>query len=667
MGDKKKINISDNSDEENLDLKTDQTEAEQDEWAEQLDEEVNTDNSEEPDTASDSEVTEISDDSKAIENSEDSVTSHEGQDQAPEPEDSDVDEINPIDDVSQDEDVSEPEDISEAVDSIVREESDVVIKAEDDARLRFNPPDQKKSLVSRFKILVVSWWQNKRLRYSTIGAFLAAVIIALFIPYSRYTLLNIAGVRVKSSLVVIDVVSGRPLKNIQVSLQGKESRSDGDGNVSFTSLKQGNTVLKIDKRGYAPFEKNITLGWGSNPIGEQGITATGAQYKFVVTDWLSGKPLIDAEATAGEDIGQSDEKGNITLTVGEDVEDSEVTISAKNYRDEKLKLSDLNQSETAVKMVVGKKHAFVSNRSGEYDLYAIDVDGKNEKLLLKATGKEREVPFVLPHQTREYVAYISSRDGDINKGNFILDGLFVANTTDGDVYKVTRSEQLQLIGWVDNKLIFVAVIEGTSAGNSQRSKLISYDLDTKERKDLATSNYFNDVKIVGDSVYYSISSYAVPASQAKLFSIKSDGTEKKTVVDTQVWSIIRKNYDTLLLNATDLQWFEKIGSEDAKKLDSEPAQKTQRIYSDSPDKMNSLWVDVRDGKGVLLRYQTTDKKEDVIKTASGLSDPVYWLDDAHFVYRVTTSQETADYVMSLDGGESQKIADVLGNRSRYFY
>ncbi|MCA9328899.1 hypothetical protein KC959_03935, partial [Candidatus Saccharibacteria bacterium] len=83
--------------------------------------------------------------------------------------------------------------------------------------------------------------------------------------------------------------------------------------------------------------------------------------------------------------------------------------------------------------------------------------------------------------------------------------------------------------------------------------------------------------------------------------------------------------------------------------------------------MNALWVDVRDGKGVLLGYNVTEKTESVVRTEAGLGDPVYWLDNTHFVYRVSTTQETADYVMSIDGGEPQKLADVVGNRSRYFY
>ncbi len=684
MATKKKIEIVDSSDDENLDIKTEETEQEQDSWAEVLDDEnqqettenEEADATEQPEAiveADDSEVEDISAEEGAseVEGDEtpenDAEITDENESEATEPEQATEEEAESAE-ATKPEVVEDSEQIDEVVDSIVREDSDKVIRAEDEARARqFAPPVENRSLVGKIKHIFSAWWHHKRLRYGTLFGLLLILIIAAFIPFTRYGMLNLAGVRVSSSMKIVDSVSGLPLKNIPVVLQNKEARSDDTGNISFSGLKLGDSILKVDKRGYAPLEKHIILGWGSNPIGEQGITATGAQYKFVLTDWLSGKPVAEAEATSGEDVGQSDAEGHITLTVGEDKEDAEVILSAKDYREVKLRLSDINQEETPVKMVAAKKHAFVSKRSGKYDLFSIDVDGKNEKLLLAATGKEREVPFALPHQTKDVVAYISSRDGDVNKDNFILDGLFIVNTTGGEVYKVTRSEQLQVIGWIENKLIFVAVVEGTSTGNSGRSKLISYDLDTKERKDLASANYFNDVKIVGKDIYYAVSSYAVPASQAKLYSINADGTNKKTVVDTQVWTIIRKDFDTLVFNAVDLQWFEKIGTGDAKKLDVEPAQKTSRTYTVSPDNNQALWVDVRDGKGVLLRYQSKDKSEQAIQTKAGLSDPVYWLDNTHFIYQVNTSQETADYVMSVDGGEAQKIADVSGNRSRYFY
>ena len=558
--------------------------------------------------------------------------------------------------------------IDEAVDKIVNEEGDELLAVEDKIRGgEFAPPPQKTGLKAKIKSIGSKWWNNKRLRYGTFIAIALLLITAMFVPVTRYGILNIAGVRVSSSMTVVDSKTGLPLKNIPVKMQGQEQKSDDDGYVSFSKLKQGKTNLVIDKRGYAVMDKSITLGWGSNPIGEQSITATGTQYTFLLVDWLSGQPVKNAEATSGEDVAQSDEEGRIILTVGELSSETTAEISAEGYRKETLILDELNQGETIIKMVVAKKHAFVSNRSGEYDLYKIDVDGTNEEILLGATGKEREVPFVMSHPTKDVVAYISSRDGDVNSGNFVLDGLFIIDAINGETYKVTRSEQLQLIGWSDNKLIYVAVVEGVSAGNSQRSKLISYDLDTKERVELATSNYFNDVKLINKTVYYSVSSYAVPQAQAKLFSIDPDGKNKKTLVDEQVWSIIRKDFSYLQFSAVDLRWYEQEIGGDVKKLDTQPVTRASRDYSVSPNQEKAVWVDIRDGKGVLILYDVAQKTESVILTESGLGSPVEWLNNTSIVYRINTSQETADYIFNTEGTQSSKIADVIGNQSRYFY
>ena len=558
--------------------------------------------------------------------------------------------------------------IDEAVDKIVNEEGDELLAVEDKIRGgEFAPPPKKTGFRAKLKSLAVKWWNNKRLRYGTFIGVALLIIVAMFVPVTRYGILNTVGVRVRSSMTIVDSKTGLPLKNIPVKLQGQEQKSNDDGYVSFSKLKQGKTNLVIDKRGYAVLDKNITLGWGSNPIGEQSITATGTQYTFLLVDWLSGQPVKNGEATSGEDVAQSDEEGKITLTIGELSDETTVQISAEGYRKETYTLDELNQDETIIKMVVAKKHTFVSNRNGEYDLYKIDVDGTNEEVLLPASTKEREVPFVLGHPTRDFVAFISSRDGDVNSGNFVLDGLFIIDVINSESYKVTRSEQLQLIGWSENKLIYVAVIEGVSAGNSQRSKLVSYDLDTKERTELGSSNYFNDVKLINKTVYYAVSSYGVPQSQAKLFSIDTDGKNKKTLVEEQVWSIIRKDYTNLQFSAVDLRWYEQEIGGEVKKLDVAPVTRTSRNYSVSPSAEKAVWVDIRDGKGVLLLYDTVLKTEAVILTESGLGSPVEWLNNSTLVYRVSNSQETADYVFNIEGSESKKIADVIGNQSRYFY
>jgi hypothetical protein len=562
---------------------------------------------------------------------------------------------------------SDSESIDEAVDEIVIEEADELLAAEDEALESANTPEPKKlTMIGKLQEVIKTWWNRPRLRNATLASFAVMFIVLGLLPVTRYAMLNIAGVRVKATITIVDSVTSLPLQNIPVTLRDTTVLSDESGNVIFDNLRLGSTKLVVDRRGYMKVDKPHTVGWGSNPLGSLALEATGTLFNFELTDWLSGAALSDIEALSGEDIAKGDESGKITLNVSDYSDDGEAIVRASGYREERFKLGDL-ASETKVAMVPNKKHPFVSNRSGEFDLYARDVDGKNEKLLMKATGKEREVPFALPHPTKEVVAYITSRDGDVNKGGFVLDGLFIVDLLSGEPYKVARSEQVQLIGWSENKLLYVAVIEGVSAANSQRSKLISYDVDTKERIELASSNYFNDVKLIGDTIYYAVSSYAVPKSQAKLFSVKVDGSDNQIVLDDQVWSIARKNYESVLLNAENSRWYEFTVGGVPEKLSSPPGNKIGRVYTVSPDKKRASWVDVRDGKGVLLVYDVEQKKETVSQTISGLSDPVYWFANTYLIFRVSTSEETADYVLNIDDGEPKKIADVVGNRSRYFY
>ena len=76
------------------------------------------------------------------------------------------------------------------------------------------------------------------------------------------------------------------------------------------------------------------------------------------------------------------------------------------------------------------------------------------------------------------------------------------------------------------------------------------------------------------------------------------------------------------------------------------------------DKKNSLWVDDRDGKSVLLSYDTLARTDKALKTQSGITTSVKWLSNNTVLYRVHTDQETADYVISTDGGDAKKVTDV---------
>jgi hypothetical protein len=552
------------------------------------------------------------------------------------------------------------------VDDIVRTESDESI-AEADAKVAaLELAKNKKTFGQKLKSAFRSWWDNRPIRYGTLAGLFILIVATILLPTTRYTVLNTFGVRVSSSLIVIDSKTRLPLKNINVKLQNEVGKTDEEGKLAFKNLKLGKSQLLIAKRGYAETDKQIVLGWGSNPIGEQEIVATGTQIVFVLSDWQSNEKVINAEAVAGENNAISDDEGKITLTIGEEsISDVEVMITADGYRSETLSNDQLIEGEVKIKMVPERKHVFVSNRSGSYDVYKIDLDKKNESILLSSTGKERDAPVVVQHPTRNITALISSRDGEVNNDGYVLDGLYLIEANSAEVKRITRSEQLQIIGWSGDSLVYWQVIEGTSRANPQRSKLISYNERTSERIELASANYFNDVKLVGDVVYYSISSYAVPQSQAKLYSIKTDGKDGKKLLDSQVWSIYRNAYNKLLFNAEDQKWYEKTNDEDLVEVAKQPAPESIN-YKDSTDRSKTAWVEVRDGKGVLLASDTNEIQEKQILTMPGLSEVLYWVNNRSLVLRVISNSETADYFVDIENKEPLKISDVTASKNLYY-
>ncbi len=557
-----------------------------------------------------------------------------------------------------------------AIDDITEHEADEVLEAEDaDLAKAFDPSAEPKGFKAKVAAVARAWWNNKWLRYGTFAA-LAAIIVALAaIPQSRYFILNTSGVRSSATVMVMDDSTQQPLKNVDVKLANQMVRTDSNGVAKLTHLKLGATKLVIVRRAFAPITKNLTIGWGSNPLGNFNLKPTGTQYTFVITDFLSGKPVTKAEANANEANAVADEKGEAVLTVdANENNDLSVTIKAEGYRDVTMPLSLDDKSVHKVALVPSQKHAFVSKRSGKYDLYAIDVDGTNEKVLLAGSGNERDDISVVPNPAASVVALTSSRDNNRNKDGFLLTSLNVIDTKTGQRTPVTQSERIQVIDWIGSRLIFVQVAAGASANNPRRQRLMSYDYTTNTQKELATSNYFYDLVAAGGNIYYATSD-AAQVGQAGFFKSNADGSSKITLLNKEVWNIFRTQYDHLSL-AVGQDWYDyKVGDASTNKS-SAPASQQNRVYQDDSGRKNSLWVDSRDGKGVLLKYDTTTQKDVVLKTQSGLSSPIYWLNDHYAVYRIHTDQETADYVINLDGGQPRKVSDVTntsGLGQWYYY
>jgi hypothetical protein len=528
-------------------------------------------------------------------------------------------------------------------------------------------PEKPKGLKAKFKDLFV----NPKKRKILIGSTFAIVMLLVIVPTTRYFILNTVGVRSSASVKVLDESTNQPLRNVTVKLSGTEAKTDENGIARVQQIKLGATKLVIEKRAFANSEKAVTIGWGSNPLGDVKIKPVGVQYQFKTVDFLTGKPIEKVEAVSGEYSAFSNTEGLAVITIEDPGEgDIEITLKAGGYREEPVNQATENKDVQEVKMVPARKHVFVSKRSGKYDVYKIDADGKNEKLILSGTGNEREDITLVSHPDKDFAVLVSSRGSQRNNDGFLLSSLTLIDMEEEEVLteELDLSERIQIIGWAGDNLSYIKIADGASADTPDRHRLVTFNLATGEKKQLASSNYFNDVVLVGNTIYHAASA-AYQKGKVGLVKVNIDGSNQSTIFDQEVWNIFRVSFGKLMFSVQD-DWYE-YNLDEARVLaaDGPPAAQVTRVYIDGPESKRSLWIDQRDGKGALIVYEKDKTEDKTVKTQSGLTYPVRWISADTVIYRINTEQETADYVVNLDAGEAKKITDVTntGGIDRWYY
>lgn len=553
----------------------------------------------------------------------------------------------------------ESEATNKAVSDIIAQESDELLSVQDSAPVRTKTESrQKKDHPNLFGLIL----RSPSFRWTLFFLIVLGLVFVGTYPKTRYALLNEAGVRSKASVVVTDQSSLRPLKNVKVSLAGQTATTDESGKANLEKLQLGPTELRIEKRAYAVQKQKVTVGWGSNPLKDVALKPQGTQYIFQLKDVFTGKPVTNAEAAVGEFTATADEKGEIKLAL-DAVDEDEVTVifTSQDYRKQEYKLKLSSKEPVSITMTPSRQVVFVSKRSGTYDVYKIDIDGKNETIVLKGTGKESSALTLLQHPTHSAAVLLSTRDGGFGADGTLKQTLTYVNLKDNTTKNVTASSQIKPVDWIGTRLVYVMLDDAASENSTSRYKLMSYDFISGDNRQLATANYFNSVIPMAGKIYYAPSSAHQNGINNGVFAVHADGSGKDPILDKEAWNMFRTGHDTLTI-AVQQEWYRYMsGKNDPEKLSGQPSDTTSRLYMDSPDGKHSIWLDNRDGKGVLVLYDTTKKSEDILLTESGLKGPVRWINDTTLVYRIASSRETADYVLPINGGEARKIVDVTNS------
>lgn len=537
----------------------------------------------------------------------------------------------------------------QAIDEINKDDSDKLLAVDDTKSSTASGSPEKPNLFKR-------WWSSRKWRYGTLVFILALIVAAFVLPVSRYFILNHVGQRGQVSVTVLDGSTKLPLKNASVSLDGQQKTSGKNGEVSFASVKLGKETLTIKKPAFASVTKVLTVNIGKTNLGKLALKAVGIQFTIKLTDYLTGQPVAGAEVSAGTASALSDANGKAVLTTMDaSVKALKVTITASGYVAKTTSIVSANHSASAALVPTGQDY-FVSNKSGDYNLYSSNLDGSDSKVLLAATGSENSNLQLATDDDGGLLALVDTRDTQRGAKGEVLQTLTLVNTKNRQPLNLDHATQVQVIGWMDGGTLVYVTANDCSTGLCYQ--LMSYNYSTSSRIELAHASGFSSVLTIGDKIYYATSSnYQSSDTQPVFASVNSDGTGQQTLLKDNVYSVYRPSYDELLLAAPG-NWYSYQDGDKAPKKIAAPSNPELRHYVDSPGGSQAAWIDQRDGQPVLVIYNKSTGKNKVVATLAGLTYPIRWLNNSTLIFRVNSSSETADYALSLSGGQPEKITNV---------
>jgi len=204
-------------------------------------------------------------------------------------------------------------------------------------------------------------------------------------------------------------------------------------------------------------------------------------------------------------------------------------------------------------------------------------------------------------------------------------------------------------------------VASASAANPARNRLVAYNYQANARTQLAAANQFNTVVSADGYLYYSASSND-PTASLGLYRVKPDASGRERLSDQEVWTGLRTTINTLSLQ-TPAGWSNFDLSTKKLQPGSAPGSFVSFYFAPDTKGAQNVWADTRDGKGVLLLKKNDSDQATTLVTQPGLTAPLRWVADRAIIYRVVTSSESADYVVSTDGGTPRKISNVTATYS----
>jgi len=484
---------------------------------------------------------------------------------------------------------------------------------------------------------------------------LAMILVAIFvIPTTRYYLLNNLGVRSSASLMVVDSKTNFPISGVKVSVQGQEYTSNDAGKVMASNLKLGKTTILFQKRSFGEQRQTVIIGWGSNPINKPfALEPAGNKYSIYVKDWISKKGIDGAVVISEDSRVTTDKNGLAEITIAESAP-KKIKIETTDYREENFDLLEQEQ-KIEVSLVPASALFFINEEKGTLNLEKVDLDGKNKVTVFGGSGSEIEERISImaqPSSQRQIAAFVSTRSGIKNSDGYLLSDLYIVEGKKKIANKVigTTSEKIQLLGWDNNKIIFIKTVSGPSAAQDGRQRIVAYDIDSDTSIEIAKADNFNDSILKGKELVY-----ANNGPSAKLFRVQTDGSNLKTILNKEVWALEEIATTAFLANSSDKKWqkinFTNSNIEELNGAAADSYINKLKLYSPSSTKLAILETGSRSNKLIIRSEKSSSEYND---NRISRNSNIAWISDNYILIQDSVFDGNALIINT----ESKQVSSV---------
>lgn len=475
-----------------------------------------------------------------------------------------------------------------------------------------------------------------------------SLVLLIGLTNIKYSLF---GVIVKKNVTVeiVDDTTLQPVSGVKLKFDGKGATTDGKGLAKIDGVHTGNRKLELEKSGYESKTQMVLVRFSTTKIEPVRIVGNGYPLSFTVKDKISGNPVKNAKLSLGGVETFTNDKGEAIARV---LPTGSAKLSLTTSKDgfntlvQEVEVKD-NAPTTEIVLTPAGTVVYVSNKSKKYDVYASDLDGKNERVILAATGKEDASTSVYPSPSGEYFALVASREGKAIGFGGVQQELYVISVASGELKKVEN--QPGQVEWSGNTLI-----ASVTNSDTYESKVIAYNAESKAKKEILGQS--PTYVVAEGKIYYSLNDPNKP--DYGLYVIGIDGGGKKKI-DSTPYSLYRKTITTLGLSDynTNSSAVLNLGNDSVEKTQGESQVASALSVVTSKDNKLKLYTRVIDSYPQLFRADNDGSKEKQLTKGANVSESFYVTSNGGYaIFYGTVGTEAGVYILSIDGGSPVKTA-----------